>query len=214
VIALRAAAARGPAAALVAAAAVAGCGGDASPPQRPSTLAVLQVTVPARGRVSEVATAFAVGHGRAVTVAHAVADARAVSVAAPGRRATRARVVRTNARLDLAVLAIGALEVDALRVGSPSAGQRARVVVLRGGRPRSLRATVRRMITARVREAAGAAVRVRPALELEATVMQGDSGAPVLDTEGRVIGVLFAQSSQGNDRAYALDAREIPGAAR
>ena len=209
-----AAAARGGAAALAAAAALGGCASDASPPARPPPGAVLQVTVPGPGRVSEVATAFAVRDGRAVTVAHAVAGARSVSVAAPGRRPARARVLASDPGLDLAVLAVRGLDVDAPRVASPTAGQRARVMVLRGNHARSLAAIVRRLITARVRDAPGATARVRPALELETTVTQGDSGAPVLDAEGRLIGVLFAQSAQRDDRAYAVDAREMPSAVR
>jgi S1-C subfamily serine protease len=214
VIARGAAAARGRAAALVATAALGGCASDPSPPAHPRPLAVLQVTVRGPGRVSEVATAFAVRDGRAVTVAHAIAGARSVSVTAPGRRRARARVLASDARLDLAVLAVRGLDVDAPRVASPTAGQRARVVVLRGNRARSLPAMVRRLITARVRDAPGATARVRPALELDTTVMQGDSGAPVLDAEGRLIGVLFAQSAQRDDRAYAVDARAMPSAAR
>jgi S1-C subfamily serine protease len=187
------------------AAALAGCGEAASP-------AVLQVTVRAPSGGAEAATAFATGDGHALTVAHAVAGARAVWVAEPGSRASRARVARTDERLDLALLAVPGLKADALRVATPRAGQRARVIVMRGGRSRSLRATVHRLITARVRDAPGATARVRPALELDAAVMQGDSGAPVLDAEGRVIGVVFAQASQRDDRAYALDARALPSA--
>jgi S1-C subfamily serine protease len=85
---------------------------------------------------------------------------------------------------------------------------------MRGGRSQSLPATVRRVITARVRDAPGAAVRVRPALELDAAVMQGDSGAPVLDGEGRVVGMVFAQASDREDRSYALDGRAVRSGAR
>jgi S1-C subfamily serine protease len=42
-------------------------------------------------------------------------------------------------------------------------------------------------------------------------VEQGDSGAPVLDLNGRVVGMVFAQASDRDDRAYALDARAFAG---
>jgi S1-C subfamily serine protease len=47
---------------------------------------------------------------------------------------------------------------------------------------------------------------VRPALELAASVMPGDSGSPVVDGRGRVVGVVFAQASDREGLAYALDA--------
>lgn len=192
---------------LAATLALCGCGGAAAPtaPVPPALLAVT-VTEPS-GAISS-ATAFAAGDGRAVTVAHAIAG-RSVLVALPGGPARRARVVATDARLDLAVLEVPGLRAPALRVTNPRAGEGARVLVMRRGRSQLLRATVRRVITARVRDAPGAVVRVRPALELDAAVMQGDSGAPVLDGAGRVVGMVFAQSSDRDDRTYALDARAV-----
>jgi S1-C subfamily serine protease len=82
------------------------------------------------------------------------------------------------------------------------------VRVIRAGEARSLPARVRRTITARVRGSDGP-VRVRPALELAAAVMPGDSGAPVLDGRHRVVGMIFAQASDRDAVAYALDARAL-----
>jgi S1-C subfamily serine protease len=203
---------RAAAVALAIAMVLGGCGGDAAP-TAPTSPAVLAVTITESSGMTSSATAFAAGDGRAVTVAHAIAG-HAVLVAAPGGPARRARVVATDARLDLAVLEVPGLKAPALQVAPPRAGEGTSVLVMRGGRSQPLRATVRRVITARVRDAPGAAVRVRPALELDAAVMQGDSGAPVLDGAGRVVGVVFAQSSDRDDRTYALDARAVPSAAR
>ena len=187
--------------------ALGGSGGGAVP-TAPVPPALLAVTVTEPNGAPSVATAFAAGDGRAVTVAHAIAG-RSVLVARPGGRARRARVVATDALLDLAVLEVPGLKAPALRVAHPRAGEGTSVLVMRHGHSQSLRATVRRVITARVRDAPGAAARVRPALELDATVVQGDSGAPVLDGAGRVVGMVFAQSSDRDDRTYALDGRAV-----
>jgi len=168
---------------------LAGCGGGGGGP------AVLDVRVPGGE-----ATAFAIGGGRVVTVAH-VLRGRRVTVA--GRTA---RVLHVDRRLDVAVLqAAGGSDV---RTGAARAGAHVTVRVLRQGAPRSLPATVRRVITARVRG------RERPALELAAAVMPGDSGAPVLDGDGRVLGVVFAQASGDEALAYALDARALSALVR
>lgn len=189
----RRAAMRRAAAAVVAAAVLGGCGGspDAAPPP------VLPV------RVGEHATAFAIGGGRVVTVAHVLQAGRPVYVAD-----RRARVLDVDRRLDVAVLAVGRIAARAPGAGSARPGDHVAVRVLRDGAPRSLRATVRRLITARVRPLRGRA-QVRPALELTASVMPGDSGSPVVDGRGRVVGVVFARASDRDALAYALDARAL-----
>ena len=173
------------AALLLAVATLAGCGGAEAP-------SVQAVRVPHAD-----ATAFGIGDGRAITVAHVLADGGPVRV---GDRS--ARVLRVDRRLDVAVLAIGG-GGRSVRGGAARAGDRVTVHVLRSGREASLPATVRRTISARVRG------QIRPALELAAAVMPGDSGAPVVGDGGRVVGVVFAEASDRDALAYALDARAL-----
>jgi S1-C subfamily serine protease len=183
----------------VVAALVCGCGGGpiaAAPP-------VVSVRVHTGPQTDADATAFAIGAGRIVTVAHVLRRGRPVYVA--GRRA---EVLSVDRRLDVAVLAVRDAGALVPHGGSARAGDRVTVRVLRAGAARSLRATVRRPITARVGRAGGPA-RVRPALELAARVAPGDSGAPVVDSRGRVVGIVFAQASDREALAYALDARAL-----
>jgi S1-C subfamily serine protease len=172
---------RRPAALALALAAV-GCGG--APARVP---APLRVTVDRGALVPDVATGFAVGD-RVVTVAHVLAGGGAVRVA--GRPA---RVVRADPRLDLAVLAVPGLRAPRM-AGSG-------VAVLRDGRPRALPARVERRVTATLGRA------VRPAVELSASVQPGDSGAPVTDASGRLVGVVFARAGSGT--AWAVDAAAV-----
>src|SRR4051794_4865473 len=183
---------RAAAAVLVAAGLLAlGCGSGGPP--RPSPPQVLDVA--SRG---EHATAFVTGDGRAVTVAHALHGARTVRVTAPGGRPRRARVLSSDARLDLAVLAVPGVRAT-VRAAGARAGAAARVIVLRQGAAATLAATVRRPIGARLDGGP-----VRPALELDAAIQPGDSGAPVLDGDGRVVGVVFAVASDRERLAYAV----------
>ena len=191
------------AAAGAAALALTGCGADEPLPTTPT---LLKVTLPGESPVPDVATAFAISPSRAITVAHAVGDRRTVLVAAPGERERRVRVLRTDRRLDLALLDVPGLRAPVFGTGHLDRGAYGSVLVLRGDQRPLLHAQFLRRITANVRNAPGAAARVRPALELRAEVEQGDSGAPVLDLNGRVLGMVFAQASNRNDRAYALDA--------
>jgi S1-C subfamily serine protease len=184
--------------------AAAGCGAEEPLPTTPT---LLKVIVRGDGPVPEVATAFAISRTRAVTVAHAVGNRRTVLVAAPGERSRRVRVLRTDRRLDLALLDVPGLRAPVFGTQRLDDGIYGWVLVLRGNRRPVLHAQLLRRITANVRDAPDAAAQVRPALELRTVVEQGDSGAPVLDLHGRVVGMVFAQASDRNDRAYALDAR-------
>jgi S1-C subfamily serine protease len=139
----------------------------------------------------EHATGFAAGGDRVVTVAHVLDAGRPVTV--DGRRA---RVLRVDPAADLAVLALPGLRAAPVRTG---AGEPGTVRLL--GRP----ARVRRAITATVGGAAGERPARRPALELAAGATPGDSGAPLLTGDGRVVGVLFAASRGRAHTAYAVD---------
>jgi S1-C subfamily serine protease len=171
-------------AAVLACVVLAGCGGAA-----PS---VLEVRV-----ADHDATAFGVGDGRAVTVAHVLRSGQPVFVG--GRRA---RVLRVDRELDVALLAVAGLH-GAARRADGHAGDRATVRVVRADGAASVPATVRRTITAHI------GGHTRPALELAANVMPGDSGAPVVDGDGRVVGIVFAQASDAEPLTYALDARAL-----
>lgn len=192
--------------AVLAAVALAGCGEAErvqAPPKPVAPPKVLPVRAGTAGASGEHATAMAIGRGRALTVAHVLPAGPPVFV---GRH--RARVLRADRRLDLGVLRVRGLRAPAPERAQARAGQRVTVRVRRHGRVRALRARVRRTIVARVTGEGPA--RRRPALELAVTVQPGDSGAPVIDASGRVVGMVFAQASDRDGVAYALDARALP----
>jgi S1-C subfamily serine protease len=178
------------AAAVLAASAIAhATGGGAAGP------AVVSVETPG----ARTATGFVTG-GRVVTVAHAVTDGPVIVRGADGV-ARRATVVRRDASLDLAVLAV--THVPAAAIGR---GREDRLLLRRDGAVRLEPATVLRRIDARVRTADGRLLARRPAIELRARVAPGDSGAPLVGPDGRVRGVLFAASDGRPGIAYAVDA--------
>jgi S1-C subfamily serine protease len=183
---------------------------SAGPP--PSGPAVVDVLVVPPVGSADVATGFEHGDGRIVTVAHLLPARRARVLVRSGEgRAQRARVVAVDRRGDLAVLALGASTPRPSPLpgfGSP------RLLVRRDGRSAAIEAEVRRRIDARIRPRPGAAPVLRPALELEARVRQGDSGAPLVAADGSLLGVLFAQSSKPSDTAYALAAERLDTLAR
>jgi S1-C subfamily serine protease len=195
------AAATGAAALLAVACGACGDAGDRASAPPPPVVGVLAGS----GAARDVATGVVIGDGRVLTVAHALAGTARVRVAVPGRGTRPARVLRRSNRLDVAVLAVAGLHAPRLAAAAARAGDGASLWVLRDGRPTRLRATVRRTITARVHELSGA-TRVRPGLELAVGIAKGDSGAPLVDAAGRILGLAFARAREGGDVAYAVDA--------
>lgn len=175
---------------LVAAAVLARAGGA---PAMPAV-----VTVEVGG---EVATGF-VRDGRVVTVAHVLVAGRGVRVR--GDDAARAATVtRSDAVADIALL-----DVPGLRARPAGPVRSTSILVRRAGRVTALPATIRRHFTARLTHAGDRAGPPRPALELDADVEAGDSGAPVVAPGGRLLGVVFARSARRPRTAYAV---RLPG---
>jgi S1-C subfamily serine protease len=128
-----------------------------------------------------------VGHDAAT--GFVVGDGRVVTVAhVLGRDLTvdgrPARVLRRDDRLDLALLA------------ADVSGPRVR---LGGDDPRVVR---------RADASVDGSGWKRPVLELRSEVEPGDSGAPVLTSSGRLVGVVFAKSRARPGRAWAIDASD------
>jgi S1-C subfamily serine protease len=191
-------------AALVAAVAIGGLvlaavlgSSDDSAPRHPDAITPLRVT-----SGDEIATGFAVGRDRVVTVAHVLHGKLAVE-------GERARALRVDRRSDLALLAVSGISAPAPSEGAAHAGDRVHVLRLRSGRTSPLPARVRRAIVAHVRGPGSARPATRQALELAARVAPGDSGAPVLSRSGALAGVVFAASSRREGTAYAVDASAL-----
>ena len=54
----------------------------------------------------------------------------------------------------------------------------------------------------------------RPSFELAATIASGDSGAPVVDADGEIVGVVYARSTRRGGTAYAMRVPSRRGDAR
>jgi S1-C subfamily serine protease len=181
-----------------------GCAGGASTASHDAPARVVRVSVAVDGLVPQIATGVATGDGRVLTVAHSLTGGHAVAVA--GRRAT---VLRVDRRLDLALLSVPGLRAPNVRLGGDA--RRVEIPVLRDRRPRTLSGSIRRHVLVRWREQPGDPPRPRPGLEVAARIDPGDSGAPVLDRRGRVLGVLYARSSDAVGTAWAVDASAVRG---
>ncbi len=154
-----------------------------------------------------------VARGHVVTNAHVVAGMRTpqVQVTGVGQR-YRATVVAFDPRRDLAVLRVPDLPADT-RVLPPGRDLEARDDALVVGFPlngalKPEPARVRTVMTAVGEDIYGGPRAVREIYSLYTKVEPGNSGGPVLNKRGQLVGIVFAKSLDDASTGYALTMQE------
>ncbi|MEU5250363.1 MarP family serine protease [Streptomyces longwoodensis] len=160
---------------------------------------------------------FVYAREHVMTNAHVVAgiDRPTVQIGGVGR-AYPARVVLFDPRKDVAVLYVPGLRAPVLDFDD-EAGRGDRAVV--AGYPQDggldlQAATVANRVRATGRNIYNDAVVTREIYSIRSTVRPGNSGGPLLTTDGRVFGVVFARSTSDAETGYVLTADEVAGDAR
>ncbi len=160
---------------------------------------------------SQEGSGWVVSPGKVVTNAHVVAGERSEQVRIGGvGRSYSARVVVFDSKRDIAVLDVPGLPAPALRLGS-DVGRGTSAIVAgfpQDGPYRLGAARVREVLTATGNDIYGRPGIARQVYSLYAKVRPGNSGGPLLATDGRVIGIVFATSLDDPNTGYALTLKE------
>ncbi len=157
------------------------------------------------------AGAVVVDGGLVLTAAHVVAgsEAGAVTVRLPSGIEHVSHVVGFDPERDLALLTAPGLEGRPIAFGEAESGSSAAIVALdRDDNLTRIRLEVRRPIVATGDDIYGEGSVERAALELDADIAPGLSGAGVYDSDGSLLGLLFAEARE-QPVAYAVAASEI-----
>ncbi|HXJ48282.1 MAG TPA: MarP family serine protease [Candidatus Acidoferrum sp.] len=155
---------------------------------------------------------FPVGTGYIVTNAHVVSGTSGHTIQGPGSAQMQATVIFFDAERDVAVLYAPGYRAGALTFGNASRGTTGAVIGYPGGGPEQTSpAVVDGEITAEGRDIYNANLVTRQILVIQARVRPGNSGGPLVDLQGRVIGLVFATSAGDPNQAYALSDDEIGG---
>jgi S1-C subfamily serine protease len=145
-----------------------------------------------------------------VTNAHVVSGTSRTTVSTRDGRSRPATVVVFDPDRDVAVLRAPGLNVEPLDQGEARAGTPGAVIGYPGGGPLTVSpAVVEGRITARGRDIYSEDIVTREIWTLSARVRPGNSGGPLVDEQGRWLGVVFAASLSAQNQAYALTADEI-----
>ncbi|HEY0774383.1 MAG TPA: MarP family serine protease [Nocardioidaceae bacterium] len=155
-------------------------------------------------------TGFVYSPGRVMTNAHVVAgvDDPVVLV---GEQEVPARVVHYDPDLDVAVLAVAGLDRPFLRFDKTGeARDDAAVLGYPNDGPYNVQAArIRGEQRLRSPDIYGSGTVVREVFSIRSLVRPGNSGGPLLSTDGDVYGVIFAASVTDRDTGYALTADQV-----
>jgi len=184
---------------IVVIATAAGCAADP-----PAGVVGLTVTGCSTGEAH--GSGIVVAPGLVLTAAHVVKGADEIDIT-DGAHSTTASVVAFDPDMDLAYVRLDDdLPGSTIELGNcvVERGERGVAYVFRDGHVVELPVVLRRPVRIKTEDIYIEGDTNRPGFELDADIVAGDSGGPIL-VDGNVIGVLWARSSKYEHRAYAID---------
>ena len=153
---------------------------------------------------------FPVGPGMVLTNAHVVAGTQGTTVRSPAGRSLSARVVLFDPDRDAAILYVPRLALAPLSEATAHQGtQGAAIGYPGGGNEEVSPAVVNGQFQAEGRDIYGQKLVVRSIWSTQATVKPGNSGGPLVNLDGNLVGVIFAASTSQPGVAYALTDAEV-----
>lgn len=174
------------------------------------------------GCALEAGSSWPVARDYLVTNAHVVAGGTSIQVQTPDGRTQDATVVLFDPDIDVAILHVPGLGLGPLAVSpvDPARGAVGAVIGYPGGGAQKVAAgAVRGTENAQGRNVYGDGLVTRRIEVLNGTpppgessfVIPGDSGGPMVDLNGTVVGLVFAASTLDPDEGYALTPSQITG---
>lgn len=165
---------------------------------RPSLVKITQV---GREGPYGIGSGFVIdARGLIATNKHVIGEGRRIKVeTSDGREHEVMEVVANDARLDLAILRVSTKDLKPLELGDSSQARQGQPIVAMGNPMGMTYSVVEGIISEPQREIEG-----QPMLQLAVPIEQGNSGGPLLDRHGRVLGLLTLKSALSENLGFAM----------
>jgi serine protease Do len=166
---------------------------------------VVVVTTPGRdNKRGGLGTGFVVGEGLIATNFHVIGEGRAIGIeTADGKKYEATAVHAFDRAMDLALLKVETKGLPVLSLADSDKLKDGQALVAVGN-PQGLKHSVVSGVLSGKREIDG-----RPLLQLAMPVEQGNSGGPVVDKEGRVVGVITMKSAVTENLGFAVSVNRL-----
>lgn len=208
---------------LVAATAVSGCGivdtPDADLANNPvvaatkSSVVTIRALAPSCQKELE-GSGFVVSDHSVMSNAHVVAGSNSVTVQDTDGTSYDATVVSYDPRVDISILDVPGLPAPPLAFATAPAATGTDALVMGFPDASSFAATparIREVINLNGPDIYRTTTVTRQVYTIRGTVRQGDSGGPMVDLNGQVLGVVFGAAVDEAETGYALTANEVSG---
>lgn len=161
---------------------------------------VVVVTTPGRDdKRGGLGTGFVIGEGLIATNFHVIGQGRAIAVeTSDGKKHNAISVHAHDDRLDLAIIKIEAKGLPVLPVGDADKLKDGQSVVIVGN-PQGLKNSIVSGVVSGKRDIEG-----RSMLQLAVPVERGNSGGPVVDRQGNVVGIVTMKSAVTENLGFAV----------
>lgn len=145
---------------------------------------------------------------------HIAAAASELRIVLPGGTEVPGKVIGRDLRLDIALISIDVPRLHALRLGNSDELATGEWVVVLGNAFGDEVSAAVGIVSATGREAAGSlvpgrAMGFRTFLQTDARIHRGNSGGPVLDTAGQVVGVAVATGDRAEELSFAIPINRV-----
>jgi S1-C subfamily serine protease len=180
-----------------------GCSGDGGDRVDPAD-AVVDIRATGCRRTSTRAVGMVIADDLLATVAHAVAGESEITVSTPDGRQLPGQVAAIDTALDAALIRVDGLDLAPLPRERFDGNEDVSLWTADDGVVHSAPVEIRRRATVRTTDIYREGEHLRPGLELRADVEAGDSGGGLVDSDGELLGLVWATSRRTDDRAWAL----------
>ncbi|MFT4773050.1 MAG: S1-C subfamily serine protease [Candidatus Azotimanducaceae bacterium] len=147
--------------------------------------------------------------GQVATAAHTVRGASMLTVVDAEGRQHRASVTSFDKDSDLALLDVPTLSAPPLGIGTARVGPATLITWRRSDGVTQQLVGVTRLLTINIEDIYTNEVVQRTGLEVDGDVIVGQSGGPVVDANGEVIGIIYATSKDRDAVGFATDHTEL-----